>query len=541
MRLDDTENAGLTIFDKEGNIPAGFYFFYAKAGFGKTLAEEGFNEEFQKNGFTIICLSDVKDIWENAFAMFLPKKEYHLSRLKKDGTAPSTKKVLLYHPYTNNIPAGNIPKINFYGLALKDLGRQEFAMISESEWESETTRLLIDSANSINDFTGLHGFLHFIEEKISGKKQGEKLKRDWKNFGLRTTGGTAKSLVEVASFFQNFKKDYFLVPENLCPVKKLDWKKIIDDNEHYHIFSTKWIKDKKVKEFCIMALLNQIIEFQKNEKKSRKPILVYIPEIRYLTPLRPKGYKLFLADAIKQSLSIMRSLSVSFIGDSQVMSDVDEGVRNSATFTFYGELGGAKDYENITKSLKSSKEQSEQLLKMDVHELSRPSFLIQGEFKRGLFTPKFPSHCHAEEGITFEEMYREHNRKDPEKYPMQSYDSLKKEMKNHFESEEAKIREKAKREEKAEREAEEKKKREKEERKNLRENPKSEKKEKEDDKNKEALMKIAYETFNDSSLPKDERSYRAIGKKIGTTHSTAKGYIEDYEKRKVLQMQTDVP
>ena len=63
MRLDDTENAGLTIFDKEGNIPAGFYFFYAKSGHGKTLSEEGFNEEYHKNGFTIICLSDVKDIW----------------------------------------------------------------------------------------------------------------------------------------------------------------------------------------------------------------------------------------------------------------------------------------------------------------------------------------------------------------------------------------------------------------------------------------------------------------------------------------------
>lgn len=518
------EEGQLTIFNKEGLIEAGFYFFFAKAGFGKSIAEEGIIEEYFRNGVTTICLSDVKDIWESAFAMFEPKRKYHLDRLKKDGIKPSAKDVKLYHPFTFSIPQTLLPEINFYGFSLKDLARDEFSMISETPWESETTRLLIDTTESINESTGLHGFLHSIQDKISGKKSGEKLKPDWKNFGLKTTGGTAKSLVEIASYFQQFKKEYFLVPEN-SPLK-LDWEKIINDDKHYHIFSTSWIKDKKIKEFCILAMINQIISVQ---KKLKKPILIYIPEIRYLVPRNPKGYKLFLAEGIKNSLSIMRALSISFVGDSQVWSDTDETVINTGTFSFYGELGGAKDFENITKALKSGKEQSEHLMKMEVEELSRPAFLIQGHFKEGLFTPTFPSHCHAEEGYKFEEMYKQHYQKNSEKYPMKYYSDLKRQMREHFDSEEQKIREKVKREEKAEKELEEKKKIEKEEKKSSSEK-KPEKKDKED-KNKETLMKIAYEIFNDSSISKEERSYRAIGKKIGKVHSTAKSYIEEYSKR----------
>lgn len=530
MRIrEDNINTELDIRNKEGLINSEFYFFFARPRYGKSLSIEALVEMYHKAGFTILCLSDVKNLWELGFAMFKPKRKYHLDRLKKDGTEPSIKKVKLYHPFTFSIPKGKLPDINFYGFSLKELGREEYSLISESAWESETTRLLLNASNTIPDDYGLYKFLHYIQDSIGGKKEGKILKPDPKNFYLTTTGGIAKSLVEVASYFLPFKKHYFLLPHD--SKLKLNWEEILNDNEHYHVFGTKYLEDDKLKEFCVMTLLQLIID---NQNYARKPILIYIPEIRFLVPLRPQGYKYFLASSIKNNLSTMGNLGVGFsaVCDSQVWSDVDENVKNTATKTFFGEMGGGKDFENIIKSLKYTREDFKYLQDMEVAETSIPAFILQNNPKIGAWTPRFPTHCHAEEEYKFEEMYKKFY---PEK--MKDYDGLKLEMKNFLLSEEKEIRENIKRKEKEEKELEEQKKAEKEQRKAERESSKAKvdnNKEKES-RTKNTLMKLAYEMFNDESLEKKHRTYRKIAEKLGlpksSGHKTAKKYIEEYSEQ----------
>lgn len=492
---------------------------------------ESIIEEYYRAGYVVLDLSDVKDEFELGYAMFPPLKPYHLYRLKRDGKPIKTYPVNLYHPYTNALPKEKLPEINFYGFSLKELKRKEWSMICESSWESDTIRLLLNASSTIKDTDGIYGFLHSIQDSIIGK-DGEKgfRKADPKIFHLRTTGGTAKSLQDVASYFLPFKKHLFLVPEkfNDGSTLKLDWKSILNDNEHYHVFGTRWIDDEKLKEFTILALFNAII---RNRRFSNKPCLIIIPEIRKLVPLRAKGYKEFLARAIVENVSTMRNLGQggnSFLADSQVWMDTSEEVKNSATKTFYGQMGGAKDIENIAKANRFKSDISNQLKSPEIPR----SFLLQEEWDKGSWIFWLPGHCHKEEEFDFFELYKRYF---PEK--MRSYSELTNKMKQFYTEEEDKIKEKIKKQNQAEKEERERKKIEREQKKQESEGTekKIEKIEERETQTDEKIMKFCYDFFNDQSVDKKQRTLRKISVKVGLNHVTVKTKIERYIGRKLTQ------
>jgi len=519
MEIIERERTNFSIKNKDKTVNSEFVFIFARPRYGKSLAVESLLELYHKAGYTILCLSDVKGEWELGYSMFEPEKKYHLDRLRKDGTKPSKKDVILYHPFTTNIPKGSLPDMKIYGFSLKELGRSEFSMISETAWESDTTRLLINASNYISDNAGIYGFIDYIEGNIAGKKDGKMVKRDPNLFGLRVTGGTAKSLQDIASYFLPFRKDYFLLPEN--SKFNLNWKEILNDNKNYHVFGSCYLKDEKLKEFCVLGLLNAII---KNRKKGKKPILIYIPEIRYLVPYRPEGYKKFLAYAIKSKISIMGNMGkggIAGVFDSQSYTDTDEDVVKSQTKTFFGELG-AKDIDSISKSLRWSKDLIQPLIKSDVDRKSQPSFISMAEPSAGSWTPRFPSHAHAEESYDFDEVYRKIY---PEK--MKSYDDIKILMKKEYMDEVKKIEEKRKKEDiKLKEESIVKDKSNKDS--NVEEISNQKKKINEiKEKNRNRDMKLVYEIYQDDRLDKNQKSVRKIAEKVGISKSTVANYLKD--------------
>lgn len=503
-----------------------FTFVYAKAGWGKTLLIECIMEEYKRRGYTIIVLSDVKDSFEFMYAMFEPRSKIHLEHLKTIGKPIRKYDVKIYHPFTFDIPRNRkLPEINFYGFPLKELRRSEWSMLAESAFESETIRLLLNATNSIGEYDGLYAFLHKIQESVVGKRERQKIKADPKVFYLNTNTASAKGLQEVASYLLPYKNDYFLVPNN-SPIK-IDFKEIINDNKNYHLFTTCFIKDDKPKEFCILALFNQLIRAAK--QYARKPILVVIPEIRFLVPIRPEGYKKFLAFGIKSNLSIMRNIGrgISGLFDSQVWGDVDDGVKNSSTVSFYGELGGEQDIDRVVKANRFDKEVSEKLRKMVDEESDQyHCYLKKGNEKDpGVFRGFFPGHCHKEDEYNFIEIYQQEY---PEK--MRNYNDLIDSMSKELKQEEAKFRDVVKNKEKQEKEEVKRKKQEREARKKEKENveKKIDKVKELESKNKEALMKLCYEMLNDENIDKKERSFRKIGEKLKINKNTVKKYSLEY-------------
>ena len=479
---------------------------YATSGSGKGIAEENLIEKWRKatNGIVLV-IADPKDEAEFTFVQYLPEKRYHLEFLKEKGKLPQTYPCKVYHPYTSNIPKGYLPPINFYTVPIKTLTREDWTILAETTFDSESIKLLLRVSEDLGRNDGLFLFLHEIQRRVQGKKDKKKMIPDPKNFYLNVGSGTAKSITEVANLLSPFKTNYFLRKET-CPYA-LNWEEILTDNKNYHIFLSMWLKDEKLKEFCVLNLLKQIIS---NRHFSKKPILIIIPEIRKLTPRNPQGYKYFLSEAITEALVTMRSQGkgISSICDSQNWSDTDDKIKGSATITFIGQLS-TKDGEVVCKALNYKRDYREQLQNM-----KRNAFFIYGHEDYDPFLIFFPSHMHKEPEYNWIEMYKK-NFSDK----MVRYDELVRFMNNEYEKEEEVKLKVKKIQEQEEKEAEEKK-QERELRKEDKEKPKKQK----EDKNLQIIKEQAYK------LKQEGKSFRAIGKELKINHVTAQKYIKAWEK-----------
>lgn len=528
MQLKTDSNTFLIINDDYGDAPAEQIMCFAHSKYGKSLAVEAIAEEYHKAGYLVAIITDTKNEIEFGYSQFLPKAKYHLDGLRLIGKKPEKKKVKIYHPFTFRIPREKLPDYNFFTLSLKDLGKAEFGMLAETHSDSDTIKLLMKASEDISNEEGLLSFLHYIQELTEGKRDTRRYKPDWRNFGLSVSSGTAKSIQDIANYFHPFEKDYFLAKEN-CHLN-LNMKEILQDQESYHVFVTNFLnpKDKKIKEFVTLAILNKIVE--NVQKYAKTPVLIIIPEIRFLVPFKPQGYKLFLADSIKSSLSIMRNMGkgVASISDSQVFSDTDENVRNSATITLFGELAPS-DADKVSKTLNYKREIRQQLSNMEYPN----SYLLVGKEDVGAIRMWFPSARHCEQKYNFFETFKE-------EYPerMKSFADIIDMMKKDKKLEEDKIREKIKKKEQREKERQEELRKIKEEssKEKIETEKKIEKASTMINKSKMELMRLIYEYKNKNK----DLSWRAIADEFKLQHNTVKKYYEQYEEELKKKSETPV-
>lgn len=443
----------ISLCDDYGRTGAFQCGLYGISGHGKGMAEEGLIEEWKRTtGGVVIILADPKDEAEFSYVGFKPKERYHLNRLKMDGMSAKSYSVKLYHPYTFNIPKSYLPEINFYSFSIKDLNREDWAILSETKQDSATIRLLTRACSELKKNEGLFRFLHNIEQMSEGKKKGKNLVEDPKNFYLRKPSGNAKSVTEISSLISTFRNNYFL-RKDVCP-NKLNWEEILMDSDSYHVFLSMWLGDLKLKEFCVLHLLSSAIkEIQRlsNKGSFKKPVLFVIPEIRKLCPVRPEGYKEFLAEAVGDAINTIRSVGrgISLIYDSQNWSQTDERVRNAGE-TFFGKLG-TKDKELLGKALSYNKNKKELIANLSEKDMKCCFLRFEHEVD-GIFRFFLPRHMHKEENYNWIEMFKSHHEE------MKIYDELKKYMNSEYNTEENEIKEMVKKRQKQHDEGEESKK-----------------------------------------------------------------------------------
>lgn len=505
----------LTLKNERGEVENGTIIILGSSGTGKGILGEALTEEFHKQGYVVLIIADPKNEMEYGYAMFEPISQFHLNYLKSTGKRPERKNVKLYHPFTFRLPRHALPEINFYTFSLKDLGRQEWSLIAETGWDTDNMKLLLNASETISSSDGLYGFVHYLFESVKGRQEGKGVKSDPNRFHLPVTGGTGKSLQDVVNYLKPFEKDYFLAPDN-CKLN-LDWKEILSDQEHYHFFSSKWLGDDKQREFCVMALFNQVI---KHKDACKHPVLFVIPEIRALTPVKAEGYKKFLAQGITRNLSMFRSQGrgMSAILDTQVYTGVEEEVIKSATDVLLGRIMNIRDIDALVKARGYRHDMRDRLAK-----LGKGLFYLMGKEDIDELGVLMPSHRHCEESYNFFEHYKaEYGDK------MKDYSQLIAEMRSMLDSEEEKFKERMKKREKDERERIEAIKKAREE--------KSAKAKKLDEKIEKAtqikekvatdLMKLVYET----KQANPDMSWRELAAKFNLDHKTAKRYCEKYEK-----------
>jgi len=420
------DDATVYLLDKDKSLSHEMILCCAKAGGGKTILCESIAQEyFNKAKATVIILGDPKSQCEWMYQSLIPTDPNHLQQLKNIGREPKSIPCIHYEPYMDFIPKTNLPKIKFYTFDLSKFGKTDFQAIVETDSDSEIIRLLTSTARSLRGDDGLYALMDKIKNSVG--KDDIVRKEDPNAFFVKASLGNKRSLGDIASFLLPYKDHYFLASPS-CPLN-LDFPSILQDNEHYHVFCVShWVKDEKVRDLITLFLLNG---FMRAQSEAKHPVLFVIPEIKAICPAGCTGYKKFLSNGIKQAMSLGRASGrkgMSFLLDSQNYSGIDLDVRNSATISFFGELGGLTDISNVCKSLGLNMEMRKKLTKMD-YDFSFICSLMSSD-RDVILKPLFPSGGHCEEYMWY---YDEVKKQKP--HEQQSYLELVRIMRLRYKEE----------------------------------------------------------------------------------------------------------
>lgn len=416
---------GLYTQNKDNKIENKIMLLVAGTGGGKSIHKNAIAQVYKNDHKYIwISLTDEKNNFENAYQMFPPEENWHKLRLQKEGREEKAEKVIIWHPYTENLPTTKHPNMKIFTIPIKSLGREEISVLIETDADKSSVKLFLDSIRQLKKEEGISDMLYYasqsLERKTSGTGKNMSFVPDAENFWLpHKTSGTSKTISELIGNFKPFfyGKDYILTPEN-CP-SNLDVEQDIFKNQEYtHVLVTKYIQDRKIKDFVIMWFILNIL---RNIDKCKKPILWDFEEIRKWLPFSAKGWKHYIAQNMKEHLSVIRSIGRgnTVLMTSQVYTDIHPYLRDSVSpgELYIGALGNLKDVKKISETLRMSTEEVRTL-----SSIGRNEFMVRNKELSGeKFTFLMPKFMHAEESYDFFDMYKRYNKIQPENYPFAEF------------------------------------------------------------------------------------------------------------------------
>jgi type IV secretory pathway VirB4 component len=145
----------------------------------------------------------------------------------------------------------------------------------------------------------------------------------------------------IKSKFSLFAEYGILAPENYS--YNLDIERMLKQPDIVEVFSTRLVKDKKIRDLLVMYLMK---ELRKYAIKYRRPTVLVLDELADLCPAKSENYKKVLSNFIGTFLKTMRNMNISVIGLAQDINDIYETVQNGFTQICLGALssGNARKY-----------------------------------------------------------------------------------------------------------------------------------------------------------------------------------------------------
>lgn len=398
-------------------------------GSGKSICTETLAEEYYHKGYTVIYITDVKDNFEPAFAMFKPDSNWHLNLLRKYGKEPCAMPVKLYHPFTFSIPNKKLPEFNFFTFPIRTLDRHDIAMLLETHDDTQSVKLMLNVISNLPKDYDFYELLFELRKNMKDEDMKEEVNTD-AMFGFDVgSRSTRTNVAEIFETFKAFEDNYFL--SNSSNKHNLDVKAILNDQKHYHILSTKWIgrwenglfiKDEKLKYFVIQKFIRSLID---NIDLAQHPICFVIEEIKKLTPTASKSqsYQKFVAEALSKELILIRNkgrYGCVGIMNTQNMFDVNASVRASPNLQFLMRTSDMNDLNQFQKNYGMKTGLTKKIMNLAPSEviINKPLFWYV-EMK---VVP--PAHGHKEPRSNFIQSYKSAF---PDK--MHDYEELKKEFK----------------------------------------------------------------------------------------------------------------
>lgn len=498
-----------------------------KSGSGKSCLTEHLMRKYKREGYTVIVITEKMDYeFESAFAMFPVESKAHLEILDAMKVKPYPKEktkelVKLYHPFCFKIPPVKLPPINFFTFSLKKLTEPSLISILyggiEAGADAMTIRTSLNVIKNLKETEGIWDFLLESQKAISSKKDRNDVELDYNpNEKLIpiSISGDQKTVDKIHDGFLPFREDYFVQPDKFK--LNINMVKILNDNKHYHIFSTKWIKTPRSKFFVYITLMEQIKQAIASDQL-KKPLCLIYEEIKGLLPANSEiSYEKQLATVIMKINLAVRMVGT-VIATSQEFFKTNRDFRGSCNEHFLFSLC-EEDLRKFAHAGNLKQMQIDLIGTLRMGQFVKLSDLRQ--FKIDKYLSNLPPYAHAEQGERFIEKFTAI-------YPelLKDYTDLMLEMQNHRDNAESKVadyvtglKEKAKKE-----------KAQKEERQNKVPNKNAEVINQMKAEDLDELKKYCYQSRKPDLLG-NVKSFRQIGNeaKIKLHHSTAKKYALDW-------------
>ena len=254
----------------------------------------------------------------------------------------------VYHPFTFSIPkTGSMPPINFFTLSLKDLSETGINAILSGSSDRETVRICQSFLNKIDKKATLWDFLWTVGKQIGMEYR--IFSYDPEGMGVPVkTKGDVRGVSAIRDAFLTFRNHYTLQPDKYQ--NNLNFIDLLNDNEHIHEFTLKWIKEERLRYFYYIEILGRIVQAL-DSGKIKNPVCLVIEEIKVLLPKQIEtSYQKQLSRILVDILSTIRvkGKGCFVISTTQNYFGTNEDFRSSTSERFLFKLSP----EDIQKLIK---------------------------------------------------------------------------------------------------------------------------------------------------------------------------------------------
>ena len=495
------------------------------SGSGKSVFSNTLANEIRKCGNrTVIYVTEKEsDELANAFHIFSPTKSYHVTGLERQHIETNTLPVKVYHPFTFNIPYKHkLPPMTFFGYSLKDISEEGFSTIIPTE-SGISVDICLDVKRIMDKKDSFYDFLWELHQRVNSEFKIDEVFNPENLFVPTERAGDKRTIKSVKSAFMPFRQDFMILPDDNLNI--LNYVDLLNDNEHVHHLTTKYITNQKVKTFAIVEFLKGIDNALRTGLVKNQLVLVF-EEMKILIPSgNLQGYQQELLKLIRTLFSRLRTKAY-VIATAQSVFDINSKFRTLFSKTFLGKLNFA-DIGVLNKVYQFTKVDQNKLYSLKVGDFVLwESGQYEDERLSDAIHIMLPPFANAEEGEDFFHKYKAEF-KEQCVNNVGLYNSLK-ELNKKFESkriESLKLWIKESDEKKVKKET----------KKSGQVDDAKDKLKKVQSEKQDIIMKQVYTLKTENP----DMSWRDIAKQINITHPSAKKYYNLY--KSIIDNQTNLP
>src|SRR3972149_799621 len=310
------------------------------SGSGKSVFSNTLANEIRKcvNRTVIYVTEKESDELANAFHIFSPTKSYHVTGLERQHIETNTLPVKVYHPFTFNIPYKHkLPPMTFFGYSLKDISEEGFSTIIPTE-SGISVDICLDVKRIMDKKDSFYDFLWELHQRVNSEFKIDEVFNPENLFVPTENAGDKRTIKSVKSAFMPFRQDFMILPDDNLNI--LNYVDLLNDNEHVHHLTTKYITNQKVKTFAIVEFLKGIDNALRTGLVKNQLVLVF-EEMKILIPSgNLQGYQQELLKLIRTLFSRLRTKAY-VIATAQSVFDINSKFRTLFSKTFLGKLNFA--------------------------------------------------------------------------------------------------------------------------------------------------------------------------------------------------------